>query len=145
MTKPVYPYEIEPMLIEKMNAVNFLKLRIGSMEKFGETRLYLQRYQQTVQVSVDDSCLCSIAAYTKMLINQINTLWSDFISAEDLVNELIETTNKQNSKLLSIVKLFFNCYGELETVIRIQNDPGELIQTIEVVSTVMLLLLPSVS
>ncbi len=64
---------------------------------------------------------------------------------EDLVSELIENANEQNSELLNVVKLFFNCYEELETVISTQNDPSELIQIIETVSIIMFLLLPSVS
>lgn len=80
-----------------------------------------------------------------MLIDQINTLWNDFILVEDLVSELIENANEQNSELLNVVKLFFNCYEELETVISTQNDPSELIQIIETVSIIMFLLLPSVS
>ena len=80
-----------------------------------------------------------------MLINQINTLWNDFILVEDLVSELIETANEQTSELLNVVKLFFNCYEKLETVIRTQNDPIELMKIIESVSIIMFLLLPSVS
>lgn len=84
-------------------------------------------------------------SYTEMLIDQINTLWNDFILVEDLISELIENANEQNSELLNVVKLFFNCYEELETVISTQNDPSELIQIIETVSIIMFLLLPSVS
>lgn len=86
-----------------------------------------------------------MTAYTEMLIDQINTLWNDFILVEDLISELIENANEQNSELLNVVKLFFNCYEELETVISTQNDPSELIQIIETVSIIMFLLLPSVS
>ena len=64
---------------------------------------------------------------------------------EDLVSELIETANEQTSELLNVVKLFFNCYEKLETVIRTQNDPIELMKIIESVSIIMFLLLPSVS
>ena len=145
IAKPMYPCEIEPVLIEKMNATNSLKLWIESMKKLGEMKLYLQRYQQIVQVPIDDNCLCSIATYTEMLINQINTLWNDFILVEDLVSELIETANEQNSELLNVVNLFFNFHEELETVIRTQNDPIKLIKIFESVSIIMFLLLPSVS
>lgn len=126
-------------------ATNSLKLWIESMKKLGEMKLYIQRYQQIVQTSIDEKCLCSMTAYTEMLIDQINTLWNDFILVEDLVSELIENANEQNSELLNVVKLFFNCYEELETVISTQNDPSELIQIIETVSIIMFLLLPSVS
>ena len=145
IAKPMYPCEIEPVLIEKMNATNSLKLWIESMKKLGEMKLYIQRYQQIVQTSIDEKCLCSMTAYTEMLIDKINTLWNDFILVENLVSELIENANEQNRELLNVVKLFFDCYEEIETVISTQNDPSELIQIIETVSVVMFLLLPSVS
>lgn len=144
IAKPMYPCEIEPVLIEKMNATNSLKLWIESMKKLGEMKLYIQRYQQIVQTSIDEKCLCSMTAYTEMLIDKINTLWNDFILVENLVSELIENANEQNRELLNVVKLFFDCYEEIETVISTQNDPSELIQIIETVSIVMFLLLDNV-
>lgn len=145
IAKPMYPCETEHALIEKMNATKSLNLWIEAMKKLGEMKLYIQRYQQIVQVSVDDKCLCSMTAYTKLLINQINALWNDFILVEDIVTELIENADEQNSELLNVVQLFFGCYEEIETVISNQNDPSELIQIIETVSIIMFVLLPFVS
>lgn len=145
IAKPMYPCETEPALIEKMTATKSLNLWIESMKKLSEMKLYIQRYQQIVQVPVDDKCLCSITAYTELLINQINALWNDFISVEDIVNELIEDADEQNRELLNVVQLFFDCYEEIKTVIINKNDPSELIQIIETVSVIMFLLLPSVS
>lgn len=145
IAKPMYPCETEPVLIEKMNATKSLDLWIESMKKLSEMKLYIQRYQQIVQVPVDDNCLGSITAYTELLINQINALWNDFISVEDIVNELIEDADEQNSELLNVVQLFFDCYEEIETVIINKNDPSELIQIIETVSVIMFVLLPFVS
>ena len=145
IAKPMYPCETEPALIEKMTTTKSLNLWIESMKKLSEIKLYIQRYQQIVQVPVDDKCLCSITAYTELLINQINALWNDFISVEDIVNELIENADEQNSELLNVVQLFFDCYEEIKTVIINKNDPSELIQIIETVSVIMFLLLPSVS
>ena len=144
IAKPMYPCEIEPVLIEKMNATNSLKLWIESMKKLGEMKLYIQKYQQILQTSIDEKYLCSMNAYTEMLIAKINTLWNDFILVENLVSELIENANEQNSELLNVVKLFFDCYEEIETVISTQNDPSELIQIIETVSIVMFILLDNV-
>lgn len=145
IAKPMYPCETETVLIEKMNATKSLNLWIESMKKLSEMKLYIQRYQQIVQVPVDDNCLGSITAYTELLINQINALWNDFISVEDIVNELIEDADEQNSELLNVVQLFFDCYEEIETVIINKNDPSELIQIIETVSVIMFVLLPFVS
>lgn len=86
-----------------------------------------------------------MTAYTEILIDQINTLWNDFILVENLVSKLIENANEQNSELLNVVKLFFDCNEEIKTIISTQTNPSELIQIIETVSVVMFLLLPSVS
>ena len=37
-----------------------------------------------------------------MLINQINALWNDLISVEDIVNELIEDADEQNTMTCGI-------------------------------------------
>lgn len=145
IARPMYPCEIEPVLIEKINPTKALDLWVEAMKKLGEMKLYLQRYQQILQVPVDDKCLCSITAYTELLINQINTLWDDFILVEGIVNKLIEDADEHNSELLNVVQLFFDCYDEIETVISNQNDPIELIQIIETVSIIMFVLLPFVS
>lgn len=145
IARPMYPCEIEPVLIEKINTTKSLDLWVVAMKKLGEMKLYLQRYQQILHVPVDDKCLCSITAYTELLINQINTLWGDLILVEGVVNKLIEEADEQNSELLNVVQLFFDCYDEIETVISNQNDPIELIQMIETVSIIMFLLLPFVS
>ena len=143
--KPMYPCEIEPALTKKINATKSLNLWVEAMKKLGEMKLYIQRYQQIIQVPVDDKCLCSITTYTELLINQINALWNDFILVKDIVNELIEDADEQNSELLNVVQLFFDCHEEIETVISNQNDPSELIQIIETVSIIMFVLLSFVS
>lgn len=145
IAKPMYPCEIEPVLIEKMNATNSLKLWIESMKKLGEMKLYIQRYQQVIQVPADEKCLCSITTHTELLINQINALWNDFILAEDIVNKLMENADEQNSELLNVMRLFFDCHKDIEIVINSKSDPSELMQIIETVSIIIFVLLPFVS
>lgn len=145
IAKPMSPCEIEPALTEKINANKTLNIWFETMKKLGEMKLYIQRYQQIVQVPVDDKCLCSITTYIESLINQINALWDDFILVEAVVNELMKDADEQNSELLNVVRLFFDCHEEIETAISNQNDTSEFIQTIETVSIVMFVLLPFVS
>ena len=78
IAKPMYPCEIEPVLIEKINATKSLNLWIEAMKKLGEMKLYIQRYQQVTQVPADEKCLGSIIAHTELLLKQINALWNDF-------------------------------------------------------------------
>lgn len=145
IAKPMYPCEEEPVLIEKMNATKSLNIWIEAVKKLGEMKLYIQRYRQIIQVPVDEKCFCSMTAYIELLIDQINTLWNDFILIEDIVSELVEILDEQNRELLNVVQLFLGCHEEIETVIRNQNDPEELIQIIETVFNIMILLMPSVS
>ena len=65
--------------------------------------------------------------------------------SEDIVNKMIEGADEQNGELLNVVQLFFDCYEEIETVIRNKKDPSELIQIIDTVSIVMFALQPFVS
>lgn len=107
ITKSMYPCEIEPVLNEKISATKSLGLWTEAMKKLGEMHLYLQRYQQILQVSVDDKCLSNINAYTKHLINLIHILWDDFILVESIVDKLIEYADKQNRELLDAMQIFF--------------------------------------
>lgn len=145
IARPMYPCEIEPALVEKINASETLNIWVDSMRKLGEMKLYIQRYRQVMQVSVDEKCLCSLTSFTELLIEQINSLWKDFLLSEDIVNKMIEGADEQNSELLNVVQLFFDCYEEIETVIRNKKDPSELIQIIDTVSIVMFALQPFVS
>lgn len=145
IAKPMYPCEIEPALIEKINANKTLNLWVDAMKKLGEMKLYIQRYQQIVQIPIDEKCFCSIMSFTELLMKQINILWEEFLSVEDIVNGMIEDADEQNSELLNVVQRFFDCYEEIEVVISNQIDPSELIQIIETVSIGMFVLLPFVS
>lgn len=145
IAKPMFPCEIEPALVEKINASKTLNAWVASMRKLGEMKLYIQRYQQVMQVSVDEKCLCSLTSFTELLIKQINSLWMDFLLSKDIVNKMIKVADEQNSELLNVVQLFFDCYEDVISVIRNQNDPSELIQIIETVSIVMFALQPFVS
>lgn len=145
IAKPMFPCEIEPALVEKINASKTLNAWVASMRKLGEMKLYIQRYQQVMQVSVDEKCLCSLTSFTELLIEQINSLWMDFLLSKDIVNKMIKVADEQNSELLNVVQLFFDCYEDVISVIRNQNDPSELIQIIETVSIVMFALQPFVS
>ena len=71
------------------------------MKKLGEIKLYIQRYQQVVQVSVDEKCICSMNAFTELLIVQIKALWNEFTLVEDVVSELIKKADEQNGELLN--------------------------------------------
>lgn len=145
IAKPMFPCEIEPALAKEINAGEILNSWVDAMRKLGEIKLYIQRYQQVMQVPADEKCLCSLTSFTESLIEQIKLLWKDLLLAEDIVNEMIKEVDEQNGKLLNIVQLFFDCYEEIESVIRNQNDPGELIQIIETVSLLMFALQPFVS
>ena len=48
-------------------------------------KLYIQRYQQVMQVSVDEKSLCSLTSFTELLIEQINSLWMEFLLSEGIV------------------------------------------------------------
>lgn len=113
--------------------------------KLGEIKLYLQRYQQIFQVPVDKKCYCSLTAFIESLVIQINMLWEEFSISKELVTEMLEVADEQNNELLSVVQLLFDCYDEIVSTIKDQNDPSELIQLIEKVFIVMFAAQPFVA
>lgn len=113
--------------------------------KISEMKMHLQRYQQILQVPVDQKCLCTLTKHTEELINQISALWKDIILIDDVVNELSEDVDEQNIELLNIIKQFFDCYDEIESMIREHNDLSETIHIIEEVMALMIYLLPLVA
>lgn len=141
----MFPCEIEPVLMERINATMPLKVWNEIIVKLSEMKMHLQRYQQILQVPVDQKCLCTLTKHTEKLINQISALWKDIILIDDVVNELSEAVDEQNIELLNIIKQFFDCYDEIESMIREHNDLSETIHIIEEVMALMIYLLPLVA
>lgn len=145
IAKSMFPCEIEPVLMERINASKSLKTWNNTMEKLGDMKACLQRYQQNLQVPADQKCLCTLTRHTEELINQISALWNDIILIDNVVNELFEDVDEQNIKPLNIIKQFFDCYEEIESIIRKHNDLSESIHVTEGVIVVMIYLLPLVA
>lgn len=145
IAKSMFPCEIEPVLMERINASKSLRIWNNAMEKLGDMKVCLQRYQQILQVPTDRKCLCTLTRHTEELINQISALWNDIILIDNVVNELFEDVDEQNIEPLNIIKQFFDCYEEIESIIRKHNDLSESIRIIEGVMVIMIYLLPLVA
>lgn len=145
IAKSMFPCEIEPVLMERINATMPLKVWNEAIVKLSEMKMHLQRYQQILQVPADQKCLCTLITYKEELIDQINTLWKDIILIDDVVNELFEDADEQNLKYLNIIKQFFDYCKEIKFMINKQNDPSESIDITEAVLGMMIYLLPSVA
>lgn len=141
IAKSMFPCEIEPVLMERINASKSLRTWNNVMEKLGDMKVCLQRYQQILQVPADQKCLCTLTRHAEELINQISDLWNDIILIDNVVNELFEDVDEQNIKLLNIIKQFLDCYEEIESIIRKHNDLSESIHVTEGVIVVMICLL----
>lgn len=72
-------------------------------------------------------------------------IWEEFSISKELVTEMLEVADEQNNELLSVVQLLFDCYDEIVSTIKDQNDPSELIQLIEKVFIVMFAAQPFVA
>ena len=142
IAKPMYPCEIEPALMDRINATATLNRWVAAMKKLGEIKLHLQRYQQIIQVTVDKKCLCNITLFVEQLLKEVSVLWDDFYLIRGLINEMLKDADEQNEKLLKVVQQFLDCFEEIEAIISRKNDANELIQIIETVSIVMFVLLP---
>lgn len=108
-------------------------------------QLHFQRYQQIIQVPVDETCICTVTTYTETLIKQTTTLWKDFLLIKDTVTGLTKEADKPYSQFLDFLQSFFNSYEEIKEIISSQTNLDELIQLIKTISDIMVLLLPFVS
>lgn len=145
IAKPMYPCKIEPELMKKINATKSLNLWVAAMKKLGEMRVHILRYQQVIQVKVDEKCLCSIRLYIERLLKEIGELWDEVLLIRGLISEILEDADEQNGELLKVVQQFLDCFGEIKVIIINKKDPSELIKIIENVSIVMFVLLPFVA
>ena len=117
---------------------------IDAIKKLSEMKLYLQRYQQVMQVPLNETCSCSLKSFTDSLCDQVNELWNEFSFSKPLVDGMLEEADEQNHELLSCVQLMYNCYDEINAIIQNHEDPGEWIRVIEGVSGAMLIVQPFV-
>lgn len=138
------PCEIEPVLDEKTKADIMQKRWIDAIKKLSEMKLYLQRYQQVMQVPLNETCSCGLKSFTDSLCDQVNELWNEFSFSKPLVDGMLEEADEQNHELLSCVQLMYNCYDEINAIIQNHEDPGEWIRVIEGVSGAMLIVQPFV-
>lgn len=145
IANPMFPCEIEPAFIKRINENKILKIWIGSIRKLGEMKMYIQRYQQVMQMEVDKKCLPGLKAFNESLYMQIVLLWKDFLLSKDIVYRLIEGADEKNRELIKVVQLFCDYQEDIMSIIRNQNDPSELLQIIEIVVGAMIVLQPVVS
>ncbi len=138
------PCDIEPVLSEKIKAGSMQGQWIDAIKKLGEMKLYLQRYQQVVQIPINERCFCGLQAFIDSLCDQVNRLWNAFSLSKPLADRMLEEADEQYHELLSSVQLMYNCHDEIIAIIKKHEDPSELIQIIESVSVVMLIAQPFV-
>ncbi len=142
IANPMFPCEIESVLQKEIISGVVQDTWIDAIKKTGEMKLYLQRYSQVLQVPVSEKCINSFNSFLESLIKQMRMLWGEITLVEELVNELIKEADEQNVELLNVVRMFLDCYDEIETCIRTNGDLNEIIQITETVAGLMFILLP---
>lgn len=144
ITDSMFPCRIEDELADSIILGKAHKKWIEAMQKIGAIKTYLRCYSQVLKVSVDDECAAGIDAFKNALLKRIEILHKELILCEILVGKLIDKATGQIVKFLEMMKLFFECFDEINDCVASNNDPSEIIQAIDNVFTVMLLLQPYV-
>ncbi len=140
ITDSMFPCRIEDELAESIILGKAHKKWIEAMQKIGAIKTYLRCYSQVLKVSVDDKCAAGTDAFKNALLKRIEILHKELISCEILVGKLIDKATGQIVEFLEMMKLFFECFDEINDCIASNSDPNEIIQAIDNVFTVMILL-----
>lgn len=105
-----------------------------------------------VECYEEENAKHSVTVENDVLIVKTNKSWYDYIGYSFgwskitiYLTEMLEVADEQNNELLSVVQLLFDCYDEIVSTIKDQNDPSELIQLIEKVFIVMFAAQPFVA
>lgn len=85
--------------------------------------------------------------FTEKTEKQVQTLWSGFAACENIVECLAEITDQQISEMANVIKTVLDGYDDIIICIKCKDNDKlrTIIQTINVLSSVMLLLQPTVS
>lgn len=144
IANPMLPCEIDSVLNEQIVCGNIQATWVEAIRKINEIKIYLVQYHQVLQVPMDERCVDTRMLFYENLIEQVKALWEEFEFCRELVNALMEESNGQYMEMLNLVKLFFNCYEEIEDSIKNHIDPNEIIEIMQTVSGMMVILYPYV-
>ncbi len=147
LEKTMLPCEIEPEVKEEFFTKADVLTWISAMEKIQEIKLYLKRFEQVIQIEPSERCLHTAEVFTEKTEKQVQTLWSGFAACENIVECLAEITDQQISEMVNVIKAALDCYDDIIICIKCKDNDKlkTIIQTINVLSSVMLLLQPTVS
>ena len=143
----MFPCEIEPEVKEEFFTKADVLTWISAMKKVQEIRLYLKRFEQVIQIEPSENCLHIVEVFTEKTEKQVQTLWSGFAACENIVECLAEITDQQISEMANVIKTILDDYDDIIICIKCKDNDKlrTIIQTINVLSSVMLLLQPTVS
>ena len=147
LEKTMLPCEIEPEVKEKLFTKADVLTWISAMEKIQEIKRSLKRFEQVIQIEPSENCIHTAEVFTEKTEKQVQTLWSGFSACENIVKCLAETTDQQISEMVNVIKAALDCYDDIIICIKCKDNDKlkTIIQTINVLSSVMLLLQPTVS
>ncbi|MBR3801882.1 MAG: hypothetical protein IKK37_00360 [Clostridia bacterium] len=142
ISKPLLPCEIEASVKNELFDYAEIDIWITAMQKIQEIKLLLKRFNQIIQVEMDENCINVFELFAKDLTRKIQILWQEFAVCEELVDQLIINTDGQTFDMADTLKTFLGCRNEILEYIANRKDTTEIIQIIDNVSGIMLFLKP---
>ena len=143
--KMIVPCEIEPEVKEKLFTKTDVLTWIAAMQKVQEINLYIKRFQQIIQIEPSENCTGVLALFCEKTEEKIQNLWAEFTVCESIVDKLITDADNQILEMLGAIKTFCSCGDDIIDRIRRKSNTEEVIHIIDIISSFMLLLQPSIS
>lgn len=140
----MFPCKIEEEFAEHIISGKTHKNWIEAMQRIGTIKTYLQCYAQVLGVTIDTKCVKGVNVLKKALLKRIEILQKELVSCEILVEKLMDEAVGQIAEFFEMMKLFFQCFDDINDCIKNCSDPSEIIHAVEVILTVMLFLQPYV-
>ena len=114
------------------------------MQKIQEIKLYLKRLSQVVATEADADCAEVFSEFSEQIKEKVIELWKEFAACGDLVDKLISSAVGETFTMVDAIKTFLGAYDEIIEYIVDGKDMNEIIQMIDMLSSIMFLLQPAV-
>lgn len=142
IAESMLPCKIEEEFAEYIISGKTHKSWIEAMQRLGAIKACLQCYSQVLEVSIDSGCIDGMSVFKSALLKRMKFLQKELASCEILVEKFMNEADGQIAEYLKTMKLFFECFDDINDCIENCSDPRKIIHAVELVYTVMLILQP---
>jgi len=145
LAKAMLPCELDKELIKQLNISKSLYAWNAVSAKAAEIRVYLKQFCQVINASFSENCTSGINAFVNSIVAHIELAWAEFSVCEKTLSILYENADDISKSLINVISVFLSSKEDVLALIRQKQDLGQVVQTLDMVYSAMLLLQPYVS